>query len=216
MVCLTVSNDCGSDTACLDITVELQPCDPPTACFTAVVDELSAAFTDCSIDAVSWAWNFGDGAISSERNPNHTYAAGNTYEVCLTITNDCGATDRACSNIVIDEPITCNPLNAGFEGTPITGMAPLTVQFTDLSDGAVWWRWTFGDTTGSQDANPTHTYVNPGKYGVYLLVYNSCGENDWVYKANYITKNKLQNFYFGPKNFYFVYKDAAKRFLIFR
>jgi serine protease len=42
---------------------------------------------------VTWSWNFGDGATSSERNPVHTYASKGKRDVLLTVTDDQGATD---------------------------------------------------------------------------------------------------------------------------
>ena len=35
----------------------------------------------------SWAWDFGDGATSSQANPTHTYGAPGTYTVTLTVTD---------------------------------------------------------------------------------------------------------------------------------
>ncbi len=53
-------------------------------------------FTDKSEAArpiVSWAWEFGDGETSTERNPSHTYSAADTYDVTLTVTDDQGNSD---------------------------------------------------------------------------------------------------------------------------
>lgn len=46
---------------------------------------LTVAFTDTSTGSPSWwKWDFGDGNISTEQHPTHTYAAPGTYEVTLT------------------------------------------------------------------------------------------------------------------------------------
>ena len=48
-------------------------------------------FSDRSVDSGglvgAWRWSFGDGAISSDRNPVHTYAAAGRYTVKLTATD---------------------------------------------------------------------------------------------------------------------------------
>lgn len=51
------------------------------------------------------------------------------------------------------------------------GMAPLTVQFTDLSPNSpTAWDWDFGTGAGSTDQNPQYTYSNPGIYDVSLAI----------------------------------------------
>jgi PKD repeat protein len=45
---------------------------------------LDVQFRNRTDRAVSWTWSFGDGAISTERSPTHTYAAAGTYTVTLT------------------------------------------------------------------------------------------------------------------------------------
>jgi subtilisin len=68
---------------------------PPAATFTYTCTNLTCNFTDTSTDSdgtvVSWSWAFGDSATSTSQNPGHTYAAGGTYPVTLTVTDEDGA-----------------------------------------------------------------------------------------------------------------------------
>jgi serine protease len=81
---------------------------PPTASFTYSCTDLSCNFTDTSTDSdgtiVAWAWTFGDGATSSAQNPSHAYAAGGTYTVGLTVTDNGGATGTASQNVTVTAP----------------------------------------------------------------------------------------------------------------
>lgn len=63
-----------------------------------------------------------------------------------------------------------------------SGLAPMTVQFTDQSDGCpTSWEWDFGDGATSTAQNPTHTFANPGYYPVTLTVTNSQGIDKKTY-----------------------------------
>lgn len=53
-------------------------------------------FTDSSIGATQWLWDFGDGeeenpSTSTEQNPSHTYTAVGEYTVVLTVSNQWGS-----------------------------------------------------------------------------------------------------------------------------
>jgi PKD repeat protein len=66
--------------------------DPVTADFTASptdgIAPLTVQFTDTSTgNPDAWSWDFGDGGISSEQNPEHEYGNPGTYSVSLTATN---------------------------------------------------------------------------------------------------------------------------------
>jgi PKD repeat protein len=73
----------------------------------------------------------------------------------------------------------------------LSGLAPLTVNFTDQSAGLpTAWEWDFTNDgiTDSTLQNPTYTYSNPGTYSVKLSVSNAYG-SDSKLRTNYIQVN---------------------------
>jgi len=75
---------------------------------------------------------------------------------------------------------------AAFSASPTSGYAPITVKFTDKSNGSpTSWKWSFGDGTYSTKKNPIHKYTKAGKFTVKLTVKNAEGTN-WVSKPGYI------------------------------
>ncbi len=85
----------------------------------------------------------------------------------------------------------CN-VTANFSGTPTSGCAPVTVQFTDLSTGPVIsWDWDFGDgTPHSSLQNPSHQYLSAGTYSVSLKASSdSCFDVET--KASYVTVSTI-------------------------
>ena len=69
---------------------------------------LTCDFTDTSTsDAesiASWQWDFGDGSSSTAQNPSHTYAAGGSYTVKLTVTDSAGGEDTTSEVIAVSDP----------------------------------------------------------------------------------------------------------------
>ena len=158
---------------------------------------LTVQFTDLSTgDPTMWAWDFGDGSTDMVASPSHTYEKPGTYTVRLA------ASSQSCGEGSIEKTITVNPCNikADFIGTPNSGTAPLTVQFTDKSTGnPTMWHWDFGDgpipmntdvscSGGGCDniANPTHTYLEPGTYTVTLTASSQYGCSDTITKQMYV------------------------------
>jgi PKD repeat protein len=64
--------------------------------------------------------------------------------------------------------------SAGFVGSPTSGTAPHTVQFTSTSRGTDAYTWNFGDGGTSPAQNPRHTYRTPGLYSVSLEARDTC------------------------------------------
>ncbi len=125
-----------------------------------------------STDSVTW--HFGDGTISHDNNPVHTYANAGVYNVCLTVkkslTTGSGSCIREkCQLVSIVLPCT---LSANFVWYRDSGVVNLyNYHFTNTSVSltpADSVRWTFGDGTSSNTSSPVHAYAQPGIYTVCL------------------------------------------------
>jgi len=94
----------------------------------------------------------------------------------------CSATTDATFTVeIISAPV------ADFSASPLLGLAPLEVKFTDLSSGDITsWSWEFGDGDSSLEQNPSHIFVMAEMYSVSLTV-TGPGGSDTKTKANYIT-----------------------------
>ncbi|MFT3683638.1 MAG: PKD domain-containing protein [Phycisphaerales bacterium] len=66
---------------------------------------------------------------------------------------------------------------ADFTASATTGVAPLSVTFTNTSTtpNPTSWQWDFGDGFTSAQQNPTHVYQEDGRYTVRLSVTGSAG-----------------------------------------
>ena len=78
----------------------------PSASFTASCPTAQCFFDASSSTApgssiTSYAWDFGDGTTGSGVNPSHTYAASNTYQVTLTVTNAQGAISSTTQPVTV-------------------------------------------------------------------------------------------------------------------
>ena len=85
------------------------PTTPPVADFVADVTTTcngAISFTDLSTNGpTGWAWDFGDGNISSAQHPSHNYANNGTYAVQLIATNSFGDdTELKTAYVVVNKP----------------------------------------------------------------------------------------------------------------
>ncbi len=78
---LTVSGPLGTDVQEIVEAVEVVPAPIPD--FNYVINGNEVSFNNLSVNATSYTWDFGDGNMSAEINPMHTYAMPGVYTVSL-------------------------------------------------------------------------------------------------------------------------------------
>ena len=198
-VTLTVTNAASAGKSITKtgyITVTAAPVITPVADFTATPSTgaapLAIQFTERSTNANQWSWTFGDGTTSTEQHPSHTFTTAGTYTVVLTVRNAAGQSNtKTQTNLIsVTSPVSGTPV-ADFTATPISGVGPLTVRFTDTSTGVpTGWYWFFGDGFCAFEKNPSHTFAQAGTYTVQLYAFNAKGYFQKT-KTNYITVNTV-------------------------
>lgn len=148
---------------------------------------LTIRFSDMSTNSPNqWLWSFGDNTTSTQQNPVHVYTQIGNYSVTLMASNSFGSNGLTRINCVTVNPSPIPPVT-DFTATPMTGSAPLVINFTDNStNNPTGWRWNFGDKSPLNNSqNPIHTYQNIGRYSVTLTSSNTYGSNSLT-KTNFI------------------------------
>jgi PKD repeat protein len=138
------------------------------------INPMMVHFQDKSMGQIThWQWSFGDGATSSLPNPTHTYAAGGTYFVCLTVSDsDPGfiCHDVSCAPVTIHEPGKC----VADYTYQVDSFDQSRIHFFDKSSGHInRWHWDFGDGTVSDNRNPVHVFSGFDKYRVCLTAFDA-------------------------------------------
>lgn len=148
---------------------------------------------DCTESQLSYSTYLGGGGVDVGRGIA-VGSGGNTYVTGWTSSNDFPTTPGAFMETGASEyndfdvfVTKINALLADFSADKTSGLYPLSVNFTDASQGAVsTYSWDFGD--GSPPAitkNATHEYTSAGSYTVSLTVTGTGGE-DTKTRTNYI------------------------------
>jgi PKD repeat protein len=108
----------------------------------------------------SYLWDFGNGAVSSDKDPSHLYSAPGNYSVNLKATK--GGCTKSCMGSIVVKPI---PDCSWTSNAPVCSGMP--VQFTGPAEMDSY-SWDFGDGAVSSSKDPTHLYSAPGTYSVNL------------------------------------------------
>lgn len=108
---------------------------PPVASFSSNCTGLTCTFTNTSTDSdgtiSSSSWTFGDGASSTATNPSHTYSAGGTYTVSLTVTDNGGATGSTSNSVTVSSSSGGITLTAS--GRKVKGVDTVDLSWTGAS-----------------------------------------------------------------------------------
>jgi gliding motility-associated-like protein len=162
----------------------------------------TANFTDLTIGATSWLWDFGDGNTSAAQNPSHTYNAYGDYTVTLTASVGTGCSNTIVkTNLIKIRPvvITLNVPSGGCIPYEYTPSATITTV-----DSIASYLWNFGVPGGISTAEnpPPFTYTNAGTYTVSLTVTTEggCTQTLSVPGGVLTGVRPIVNFSFNPQN----------------
>jgi subtilisin len=174
----------------------------PTASFTYETAYLSCSFdasgsSDPDGDALTYAWNFGDGSSGGGVDPSHTYAIGATYSVTLTVTDEHGATAATSQDVTVNAPPN-QPPTASFTYTTDNLSCSFDASGSSDADGSiVIYAWDFGDGGVAIGATANHTYGSAATYTVTLAVMDDDGATDSLSKSVTVTAVPVATMHVG-------------------
>jgi gliding motility-associated-like protein len=153
----------------------------------SVCPPLSVNFTNTSTGATGYNWIFGDGNNSIVPSPSNMYISTGSYTVMLVATDVYGCKDTARRHISV------YGYAGAFSYSPLTGCAPLTVNFTATVNNVTSITWDFAD--GTTSVTPTsvtnHNYVNPGAYVPKLILSDNTGCQNYSMGLDTIKVDKV-------------------------
>ncbi|MFE0849855.1 carbohydrate-binding protein, partial [Streptomyces rochei] len=99
----------------------------------------SAGSSDADGDALTHAWDFGDGATSTAADPTHTYTAVGQYTATLKVTDSTGKSATASVQITVGNTAPSVRIDLPTDGRvyDFGAAIPFKVTVTDPEDGAI-------------------------------------------------------------------------------
>lgn len=202
---IIVSNFGCKDSITKEITVNPNPIVNFSSIDTIGCSPLCITFQNSSFissgSIISSLWDFGDGSIASD--PNHCYLNNSDslishFNVSLTVTSDSGCVTVGTKNNYI--AVYPTP-NADFSVQPqTTTITDPIISITDLSTGANFWNWNFGDGSAplSTSLQIPYAYSDTGTYIITLIISNQYNCIDTAYQTIIIEPDFV---FFIPNSF---------------
>ncbi len=181
-VTLIASNANCSDSVSHDVSV-VPPA--PVALFDSIPSGCAPLYVtinntslNTEVPGTTYRWDFGDGSISTAKNPTYTYFTPGTYRIELVVTGPGG-------NSMYTQVVEAWPSpKAYFEiAPPLVYVNDERVRCFNLSQGATSYLWDFGDGDTSKVKEPYHRYMDEGDYDITLWAYSTNGCTD-MYKLS--------------------------------
>ncbi len=197
----TIKLVAGTNSCKDSITKSIQVFDSPKAQYninkaTQCLTGNSFIFSDSSIiknGNLTNQWDFGNGTISSIKNPTISYSQAGIYQVKLVNISNNNCRDSIVKTIQVDAmpnaAFYTNNLNQCINGNRFV--------FSDVSNQSnsnISRIWTFDDLSNSTDSTIEKQYILPGNYSVKLLVKNSNLCTDSITKTIQVFPNPKAGF----------------------
>jgi PKD repeat protein len=169
-VVLTVTDSNGTTATTMQaVTVAA----PLVASFTSECNGVTCTFDASSSQGpvATYGWLFGDGAVASGSIVTHTFSAGGTYAVTLTITSSTGATATTIQTVTPNShpsatfTLACDRLTCSFDASASRDFDGTITNYV----------WNFGDGSTGTGVTPSHSFTVQGTYQVELIVTDDRG-----------------------------------------
>ncbi len=128
---------------------------------------------------MGYVWSFGDGIISTFKNPVHVYDGYGQKTVKLKVISEFGCSDSIQSIInLLESP------KAAFSNTEVCSIDPtrFTNNTVEPSTGNTSYKWYFGTGDSSLLVSPSYKYNSRGSYTVTLIAHNDNGCENMITK----------------------------------
>lgn len=137
-------------------------------------------FNNDSHNATSFKWDFGDGYVSDERDPYHTFNSTGTYEVILTAKADNGREDQSSLTLTVVVPTLLVVEVREWDNENVLVPDASILLYNSLAD------WDANDPKkaemeGFSDANGVAVFANLAPYVYYADVYETTHDN-WDFR----------------------------------
>lgn len=188
----TLSLDDGRGTACskAQIAKTIYVNSPPVVmvngpvslCASKPAGAMEANFTasgsrDPDGNALTYAWDFGDGTQGAGERVSHAYAQGGRYTAIVTVNDGTGS---ACSTATATVPVMLNHPPVAYAQPASTGCPDTLATFngsnsSDADGQPLTYSWDFGDGHTASGATVQHAYATSGAHRARLTVTDNSG-----------------------------------------
>ncbi len=197
---LWVRDDCGAMSEIDSLQVTILPPDPCAnnllpranplvsnsgAEVGSVVGFIGLLSSDPDGVIVAYHWDFGDDQTGTGGVAAHSYTAAGTYQVLLTVTDNCGATNVDDATVIVTggDPCANNTAPVASAGNDQVVDVGQEVAFSaagtvDSDGNVVSYAWNYGDNQFGDGLTSAHVYETAGVYTVTIAVTDACGETD--------------------------------------
>ncbi len=133
-------------------------------------------------------WSFGSIGSDTTVNPSFSFPSTGSFTVLLNTISDgnCSSMD-SLDVFVRDLP------SASFSLSPLIGIPPLNVNFTNLSNDFIQSRWDFGNGNLSNQSSPVYTFGDTGVHTICLTGLDSHGCTSLPYCDSVLVRKPLND-----------------------
>ena len=144
------------------------------------MDASASADADGSI--ASYDWTFGDTSTGTGVTTSRTYAAGGTYAIKLTVTDNKGATGVQTKSVTVSTAQNQKPTAAFSSSVNNLALSFDGSGSTDTDGTIAGYAWTFGDGSTGTGKTVSHSYAGTGWFSVKLTITDNDGATDSITK----------------------------------